>query len=96
MARYIDANKITADFVQSYTANADTYLTLRKILNDVPTADVAPKSEVAKIFAEIRKSASYCVASHNGEELYHTKQYSISAMKLDEIENKYTEGTNEN
>lgn len=40
MARYIDADKINADYIQSYTANADIYLTVRKILSDAPTADV--------------------------------------------------------
>lgn len=40
MARYIDADKLTSDYIQSYTANADTYLILRRILGEVPTADV--------------------------------------------------------
>lgn len=37
--RLIDANALSADFVQNHTANADIYLTVRKILNDAPTVD---------------------------------------------------------
>lgn len=52
MARYIDADALTADVIQSYTANADVCLIVRKILDDVPAADVEPRAELeAKIKA---------------------------------------------
>lgn len=47
-------------------------------------------SDVAgEIFEEIRAESSYCVASQNGVEIYHTKMYNISAIKLDELKKKY-------
>ena len=47
-------------------------------------------SDVAReIFEEIRAESSYCVASQNGVEIYHTKLYNISAIKLDELKKKY-------
>ena len=39
MARLIDADALNADFIQRYTANADVYLLVRKILNDAPSVD---------------------------------------------------------
>lgn len=45
-----------------------------------------------EIIEEIIAKSSYCVATQNGEEIYETKQYTISAIKLDELEKKYTEG----
>ena len=51
------------------------------------------KAEVAReIFEEIEKKSSSCVAVQNGYELYETKTYTISALKLDELKKKYTEG----
>ena len=51
------------------------------------------KTEVARgICAEIRENSSSCVVSYDGEEIYHTQTYTISAMELDEIIMKYTEG----
>jgi hypothetical protein len=48
------------------------------------------KVEIAReIFEEIRAESSYCVASQNGVEIYHTKMYNISAIKLDELKKKY-------
>ena len=50
------------------------------------------RQEVAReIFAEIEKESSYCVASNNGNEIYETKTYTISALKLAELKKKYTE-----
>ena len=40
MARYIDIDAVSDDYMQSFTANADTYLVVRKILRSVPVADV--------------------------------------------------------
>lgn len=40
MARYIDIDAVSDDYIQSFTANANTYLIVRKILRSVPTADV--------------------------------------------------------
>ena len=49
------------------------------------------RAEVAReIFEEIERNSSYCVASHNGEEIYETKTYTISALKLAELKKKYT------
>lgn len=47
---------------------------------------------VREIFEEIERNSSYCVASHNGEEIYETKTYTISALKLAELKKKRTEG----
>ena len=40
MAKYIDIDSVSDDYMQSFTANAGTYLVVRKILRSVPTADV--------------------------------------------------------
>lgn len=45
MGRYIDANlndEELLDFVQKQTADSDTFITCRKILNSIPEADVEP------------------------------------------------------
>ena len=44
MARYIDADLTDTEIlnaVQEETADADTFITVRRILNKLPTADVA-------------------------------------------------------
>lgn len=52
------------------------------------------KAKVARdICEEIRKDCGYSVASQNGVELYHTKQYYVNAMRLDELESKYADIT---
>lgn len=40
MKRYIDADALNSDYIQSFTANADIYLAVRKIIQSVPTSDV--------------------------------------------------------
>ena len=40
MGRYIDIDAVSDDYMQSFTANAGTYLVVRKILRSVPAADV--------------------------------------------------------
>lgn len=51
MARYIDVDAINADVVQNYTANADVFLGVRKILGDAPTADVVSREEYEAVVA---------------------------------------------
>ena len=61
MARYIDADKFTERIKASPAfRNVDDGLLLQRvvidILNNMPTADVAPKSEVAKeVLLELKK-----------------------------------------
>lgn len=64
------------------------------IASDLYNAGYRKASDVAReIFEEIRAESSYCVASQNGVEIYHTKLHNISAIKLDELKKKYTEET---
>lgn len=65
MARHIDADAITPDVVQSYTANADVYLVIRKILDDAPTADVVETDEIAKMLFE---QLDFCPCDVNGND----------------------------
>ncbi len=37
---YIDTDIFSADFIQQHTSNADVFLTVKKILDSVPIADV--------------------------------------------------------
>ena len=56
-----------------------------------PVPDDISVATAKEIFEEIERNSSYCVASHNGEEIYETKTYTISALKLAELKKKYTE-----
>ena len=50
-------------------------------------------SEVAEeIFGEIEATSSYSVDECNGRQIYSTKIYTISALKLAELKKKYTKG----
>ena len=92
MPRYIDADQFARKIKVSRAfsrAGADGRL-LRSValnlLNTVPTADVAPKSEAAKeIFAEIE--ASFYYEFIDGE-----KHLIIREVDYSEIKKQYTEG----
>lgn len=89
MARYIDADKIeyTARVV-GYDENAGYQsVALKREIDEMPTADVAPKSEVAmEIFAEIE--TSLMIESFHGSCVY----YAIRAEDYLHYKKKYTEG----
>lgn len=58
MARYIDVEKVDLKVVAVFDENLDLLVPLsevRKALQMTPTADVVPRAEVAKIFAEIER-----------------------------------------
>ena len=89
MARYIDVEKVELKGNAVFDESLDLLVPLsavRKMLQMTPTADVAPKSEVAKeIFAEIAKY--YCVTKYGEVIVYNDA--------LEEIKAKYTEDENE-
>lgn len=65
MARYIDADALIENIKRVYCTDCNNYNEVRcracgtddalDMIEDAPTADVSPKSEVAEIFAEIEK-----------------------------------------
>lgn len=61
--RLIDANALNADFIQRYTANADVYLLIRKILNDAPAVDAV---EVVRCRECKYYIANYCTRDIKG------------------------------
>ena len=70
MARYIDADALYKE-TEKKIAEANSYRMavvdreFLDIINDAFTADVVPKSEVAReIFEELDKALAYCLESH--------------------------------
>ena len=60
---------------------------------DLYNAGYRKASDLAEeIFAEIEATSSYSVDECNGRQIYSTKIYTISALKLAELKKKYTEG----
>ena len=103
MARYIDADKLV-DWcketfqVQSTVAGkayVDAFLTA---VCSCPTADVAPRAEVAReIFEEIEKIIekhhSECYEYEDGDECDTAITYiSYLSVDIDDLKKKYTEG----
>ena len=92
MARYIDADALYIYFdarikhaeMEGLYNTANVYERCLRIVKDAPTADVAPRAEVAReIFAEIKEKGSFsdpCVL-----------HVVLSFDELAEIETKYME-----
>lgn len=91
MARYIDANdlynrvKTKTNPYGKPTLDYESGIRALHMIANAPTADVAPKSEVAReIFEEIEKiKKEYASGDIDGNELY---------VRLYLLEKKYTEG----
>ena len=68
MARYIDADALIENVKRVYCTDCNNYNEIRcracgtddalDMIEDAPTADVVPKSEVAKIFEELYNSVA--------------------------------------
>lgn len=87
MSRDKQIEEMAKDLHSAYAINK---LYTEDVANYLYNAGYRKASEVAReIFEEIRAESSYCVASQNGVEIYHTKMYNISAIKLDELKKKY-------
>lgn len=78
---YIDTDILNADFIQQHTSNADVFLTVRKILDSVPAADVvaAKHAEWINIRHFLRFNVCYGNCSVCGAEHQAT---SMVALKL--------------
>ena len=90
MARYIDADALyeklyPLDLVDKrlYTINAKA---VADAIAKTPTADVVPKSEVAKIFEEIEKSIDEYLNVNYAERYFYLLE------TIAELKKKYTEG----
>lgn len=105
MPRYIDAEALTDHMLERYNelceecGDYDHYTTgygdAIDVIENAPTADVVPKSEVDKIFAEIEKIIennrykSYLANS----QLWGWSYRIVEIIKgIDELKKKYTEG----
>ena len=62
------------------------YSDLRWKIADLEKQLETTKAEAIKEFAErLKEKAGYVVAERDGQELYETKNYSINAIKLDNL-----------
>ena len=79
MARYIDADKFAHDLAQSCVHKA----IVLNVLDRQPTAEVAPKSEVAKIFENIEIILlGWCNSCY---------PLDVALQQIAELKKKYTE-----
>ena len=102
MPRYIDADTLAkqmqerCDRLRSEYGDYDHYTSgyddALDEVEDFPSADVVPRSDVAKIFDEFTKMLvnNHIVGykSHNGEWVYHFKNDLL--LELAELKKKYT------
>jgi hypothetical protein len=79
MARYIDADKLIAEYDRVHIGAPGG---ARKLMVDAPTCNVAPKSEVAR---EIFEDLEMYVEEHNGCSV------NLSRCEFAELKKKYTE-----
>ena len=95
MARYIDAKQIRYCWMYDADGKEHDGVTLQSVIDKVPTADVAPRAEVAReIFDEIEKIIekhhSECYEYEDGDECDTAITY-ISYLSVDiaELKKKY-------
>ena len=88
MARYIDADKIdyTVTMVGRDENAGYRAVAFESDIDEIPTADVVPKSEVAReIFEEIETCLEY-------EYMSYLKAYDYTLLtRIEELKKKYTE-----
>ena len=98
MSRYIDADLIKQKLQEKSINDPTTFINtvLIGLLDDAPTADVVPKSEVAvskteitkevasEIFAEIEQLVGFCPIENQCA--------IVSLVEIAELKKKYTEG----
>ena len=92
VARYIDADILRKNeiarchCVPCVGSNDNNYKDLDEVLNDCPTADVVPKSEVAReIFEELIDNATFIEYADGGKYLRYNAEF------VAELKKKYTE-----
>ena len=106
MARYIDADALIENIKRVYCTDCNNYNEVRcracgtddamAMIEDAPTADVAPRAEVAReTFEEIRnilnKHYYACYQNEDGDECDAVISYlSYVAVDFDRLEQKYT------
>ena len=93
MARYIDATRLQAKILDASITNKlpeskEVLKIFDKMVQSIPTADVVPKSEVARgIILEI----DTLICCHANGDIDDKNLY----IFFDKLKKKYTEGTNE-
>ena len=107
MPRYIDADKVNEEIDTIQTSlesnddkvwhkNKPYYKGLamaRSVINEQPTADVVPRSEVVKIFEEIGKILyEYDKTAERDKSEYGELIVGDIGYAISELKNKYTEG----
>ena len=94
MERYIDANKIVYSWQFDADGNQHDGVTLESIVDKVPTADVAPKAEIARdIFVRLyehRKYDGVTTSVWESDLILIAKEYGIDLEKIF-APKKYTE-----
>ena len=82
MPRYVDVDKAK----EMWSGEHPTQIAMRRIFDDLPAADVVPRSEIEKIFDDIARY--YCINKYGDVVVYRDA--------IEEIKNKYIQrGTNE-
>lgn len=99
MRRYINADLTDTEIlnlVQEETADADTFITVRRVLNKLPTADVAPVVHASWVGTDFDGYAdgypvynvfecSNCKEEHYGEEDTLTEYCPHCGAKMDNV-----------
>ena len=94
MAEYIERKALLSALKEEHKKGNFVFTSkwIKEIMDDLPTAEVAPKSEVAReIFAEIESKLILTNATHCGQKFYYIRLEDDIA----ELKKKYTEDGNE-
>ena len=99
MARYIDADKLI-DFITKGLNDPDNTkafgydaIVILTEIEYAPTADVAPKSEIAKkVLLELKKQIHDKAAYTNSQDVANYVQLKVFDAVLNNVIKKYTEG----
>lgn len=100
MARYIDADKIEIRVERGINDDGVIFIPMRDVsasINRTPTADVAPKSEVAReIFEEIENILRIvkipCISAEGYITPLTARYWAIDPNDYTELKKRYTEG----